>query len=227
MRQSVCVAIAGCVLLAGCGGRRRVVLPAAARVGSTETGVASWYGNPYHGRRSANGEVYDMEKMTAAHRTLPFETWVRVENLDTHKTVEVRITDRGPFVRRRILDLSHAAAVSIDMIGPGTAKVKLTVIAARTGRIGDPPAPQFAVQVGSFTDRRNAERVKSAMERRYGTATVVMREGSPAQWRVLVGREATQEDAEILAGRIRSDPAAKASAAFVVRVDSEPGSGSL
>jgi rare lipoprotein A len=204
-----------------------VVLPAAARVGSTETGVASWYGNPYHGRRSANGEVYDMEKMTAAHRTLPFETWVRVENLDTHKTVEVRITDRGPFVRRRILDLSHAAAVSIDMIGPGTAKVKLTVIAARTGRIGDPPAPQFAVQVGSFTDRRNAERVKSAMERRYGTATVVMREGSPAQWRVLVGREATQEDAEILAGRIRSDPAAKASAAFVVRVDSEPGSGSL
>src|SRR6266851_1448523 len=103
-----------------------------------------------------------MDKMTAAHRTLPFEAWVRVENLDTHKTVEVRITDRGPFVRGRILDLSHAAAVSVDMIGPGTAKVKLTVIAAKSVRASDPPAPQpqpqFAVQVGSFTDRRNAER---------------------------------------------------------------------
>src|SRR5712692_7434378 len=159
MKQSVCVAAAACILLAGCG-RRRVVLSVPARVGSTETGVASWYGNPYHRRRSANGEIYDMEKMTAAHRTLPFDTWVRVENLDTHKSVEVRITDRGPFARGRILDLSHAAAVSIDMIGPGTAKVKLTVIAVKTVRAGDPPAPQpqaqFAVQVGSFAGRRNA-----------------------------------------------------------------------
>ena len=75
--KSLCVAFAGCVLLAGCGGKKRVQLPVA-RIGATQTGVASWYGHPYHGRRAANGEIYDMEKMTAAHRTLPFGTWVRV-----------------------------------------------------------------------------------------------------------------------------------------------------
>jgi len=242
MRQSVSVAAAACILLAGCGGKKRVVLPGAARVGSTETGVASWYGYPYHGRRAANGEIYDMEMMTAAHRTLPFGTWVRVKNLGNDKTVDVRITDRGPFVGGRIVDLSHAAAVLIDMIGPGTAKVKLTVIrgadaapaikatVSENAKIGEPPvAPEspFAVQVGAFTDRRNAERVRSSMERRYGSAKIVMRDGQPAQWRVLVGREATQEDAEILAERIRSDPEAHAGAAFVVRLDSEVGANSL
>src|SRR5438105_6010495 len=126
--KSLCVAIAGCLLLAGCGGKKRVQLPVA-RIGSTQTGVASWYGHPHHGRRAANGEIYDMEKMTAAHRTLPFDTWVRVRNLANNKTVDVRITDRGPFVGGRIVDLSHAAALAIDLIGPGTAKVKLTVVA--------------------------------------------------------------------------------------------------
>src|ERR1051325_10543277 len=88
--------------------------PAAAQPapGSTETGIASWYGVPYHGRIAANGEVYDMEQLTAAHRTLSFDTWVRVENLTNHKTVDVRITDRGPFAPGRIIDLSHAAARS-------------------------------------------------------------------------------------------------------------------
>src|SRR5437870_5378343 len=146
MKQSVSVAVAAWLFLSGCGGKR--VPPAAARLGSTESGVASWYGHPYHGRRAANGEIYDMEKMTAAHRTLPFGTWVRVKNLDNNKTVDVRITDRGPFVGGRILDLSHAAAVSIDMVGPGTAKVKLTLIGgwqpARTVRAGDPPAPPLS-----------------------------------------------------------------------------------
>src|SRR5713226_5624500 len=98
MKRSVCVVAVAAILLAGCGGSKRVSLPAAARLGSSETGVASWYGHPYHGRRAANGEIYDMEKMTAAHRTLPFGTWVRVKNLEDNKTVDVRITDRGPFV---------------------------------------------------------------------------------------------------------------------------------
>src|SRR5258708_37853993 len=83
-------------------------------IGRTEHGIASWYGDPYHGRRAANGEIYDMEKMTAAHKTMPFETWVRVENLSNKKICEVRITDRGPFVDGRIVDLSRAAARSID-----------------------------------------------------------------------------------------------------------------
>src|SRR5437899_1833084 len=103
MRQFVCVAMAACMLLSGCGGKKRAKLPSApglgtAGLGTTEIGVASWYGHPYHGRHTANGEIYDMEKMTAAHRTLPFGTWVRVKNLENNKTCDVRIIDRGPFI---------------------------------------------------------------------------------------------------------------------------------
>jgi rare lipoprotein A len=99
-----------------------------ARVGATEIGVASWYGVPYHGRRAASGEIYDMEQLTAAHRQLPFQTWVEVTNLANGKAVDVRINDRGPFVHGRVIDLSRAAARSIDILGPGTAKVRLRVI---------------------------------------------------------------------------------------------------
>src|SRR5690242_2357443 len=99
--------------------------PSSVKVGETETGVASWYGHPYHGRAAANGEIYDMEKMTAAHRTLPFNTWVRVYDLDNQKTTEVRITDRGPFIDGRIIDLSRAAARDLAIIGHGLAKVRI------------------------------------------------------------------------------------------------------
>jgi rare lipoprotein A len=230
------VTLVVCLALSGCGGRKRVRLPTAARLGSMETGVASWYGYPYHGRRAANGEIYDMEKMTAAHRTLPFGTWVRVKNIDNNQTVDVRITDRGPFVKGRFLDLSRAAAASIAMIGPGTAKVKITVIAAPAlVEIATPtPTPpalvaagQFAVQVGAFSDKNNAERIRSSMERLYGNARIVMRDGKPALWRVLVGSEATPEDAEALAVRIRARGAVRADSAFVVRVDTEPGGNTL
>jgi rare lipoprotein A len=169
-----------------------------------------------------------MEKMTAAHRTLPFGTWVRVKNLENNQTVDVRITDRGPFVNGRILDLSHAAAASIAMLGPGIATVRITVIAMpavveTASAPAPPPAPVaaglFAVQVGAFFDRNNAERIRSSMERRYGSARIVMRDAQPPLWRVLVGREATPEDAEALAARIRSDR--EAGAAFVVRLDND------
>src|ERR1700748_1907149 len=112
--------------------------PGQAVVGSIETGVASWYGHPYHGRQAADGEIYDMEKLVAAHRTLPFQTWVRVRNLRNDKTVDVRIIDRGPFVDGRIIDLSHAAAQQIELIGPGVSEVELTIISA-------PPNPEAAL----------------------------------------------------------------------------------
>lgn len=123
------------VSLSGCAKKTRAPVPAApapasARIGSTETGIASWYGKPYHGRQAASGEIYDMEKLTAAHRTLPFNTWVEVTDLDNGKCVSVRINDRGPFVDHRIIDLSLAAARSIDMVGSGTARVQLRVIEA-------------------------------------------------------------------------------------------------
>src|SRR5258708_28419177 len=93
-------------------------------VGQTENGVASWYGHPYHGRQAADGEIYDMETLVAAHRTLPFNTWVRVVNLRNFKEVDVRIIDRGPFIEGRIIDLSHAAAQKIDLIRPCIGPVK-------------------------------------------------------------------------------------------------------
>ena len=113
--------------------RPREFRPQPANIGATETGIASWYGVPYDGRRAASGEIYDMEQLTAAHRTLPFRTWVEVTNLDNGKRVNVRINDRGPFVDGRIIDLSLAAAREIEMVGPGIARVRLKVIAPPRG----------------------------------------------------------------------------------------------
>ncbi len=96
--------------------------------GYTEQGEASWYGVPFHGRQASNGEIYDMNKLTAAHRTLPFETMVRVTNERNGKSTVVRITDRGPFVNNRIIDLSYAAAREIESIGPGVVPVRLEVL---------------------------------------------------------------------------------------------------
>lgn len=134
------------MLLAGCSHRpAHVTTPLApARIGTTETGVASWYGFPYHGRRAASGEIYDMQQLTAAHRKLPFQTWVEVTNLSNGKQVDVRINDRGPFAKGRILDLSQAAARDIDMLRSGTARVRLKVIAPPHA---EPPEPQQPVTV--------------------------------------------------------------------------------
>ncbi len=130
--------VAGFALVAlaaasGCSHRVVAKAPVPAKIGATESGVASWYGVPYHGRRTASGEIYDMEQLTAAHRTLPFQTWVEVTDLDNGKRVSVRVTDRGPFVDGRIIDLSLAAARKIEMVGPGIARVKLKVIAPPRG----------------------------------------------------------------------------------------------
>ena len=204
--------------LSGCAHKQRAQRvpppPAAVRPGYTETGMASWYGRPYDGRRAAGGEIYDMEQMTAAHRTLPFNTWVRVQNLENDRTVEVRINDRGPFVDGRIIDLSHAAARTLQMVGPGTAPVRLEVIRSPSAATEG----LFAVQVGAFQDRRNAERIRRRMESRYGVARLVMRDGTPSLWRVLVGAEQSEDAADALAGRIRQE--SHESTAFVVRLDS-------
>ena len=216
----ILVVLAALAVLAGCGHKRRtssVPPPPRARpveIGHTETGIASWYGNPYHGRQAANGEIYDMEKMTAAHRTMPFNTWVRVHDLDNGKTTDVRITDRGPFVGGRIIDLSRAAARELEMIGPGTARVRLEVIRAPEGA----PATSYAVQVGAYRDEANAERIRADMERRYGAARMVPRPGNPPSWRILVGSEATEDAANALASKIREESVERISC-FVVRLD--------
>jgi len=120
------LALIALLLASGCARtKKNVVVP---RIGVTETGIASWYGPPYHGRATASGEIYDMDKPTAAHPRFAFGTRVRVDNLDNGRTTIVRINDRGPFKRGRIIDLSRQAARSIDMIRPGTAKVRLVVL---------------------------------------------------------------------------------------------------
>src|SRR5260370_27984835 len=133
-RRFACVLSLGfATLLLSDGGKKHHApgaLPSAPYFHSGDTGMASWYGHPYHGRAAANGEIYDMEKLTAAHRTLPFGTGVRVTNLANEKSVEVRIIDRGPFVGGRIIDLSHAAPEVIDMIGSGIGQVRLEIISA-------------------------------------------------------------------------------------------------
>lgn len=216
MRNAVLFAVLA-VALAGCGHKkhaRQVVPPppAVPKAGYSETGVASWYGHPYHGRQAADGEIYDMETLVAAHRTLPFNTWVRVVNLKNDKSVEVRIIDRGPFIDGRIIDLSHAAANAIDMVVSGTATVRMEVI--RTPE-GVPPAV-FAVQVGAFRDRGNAERVRADMAGRYGSARLTERPENPGVWRVMVGSESTAEAANALLDRILQESEIKA---FVVRLN--------
>jgi rare lipoprotein A len=118
-------------------------------------GIASWYGDPYHGRRTTNGEVYDKNGMTAAHRTLPFNTMVKVHNLENGKDVKVRINDRGPFVKDRIIDLSFAAAKKIAMLASGTARVRINVLKSA------PEEGYLTIQVGAFRDKANAEALRT------------------------------------------------------------------
>jgi rare lipoprotein A len=143
--------------------KRDATAPSPAISRYTEEGNASWYGVPFHGRRASNGEVYDMHKFTAAHRTLPFDTMVRVTNLSNGRSTVVRITDRGPFVDNRIIDLSMAAAREIDSIGPGVVPVRLEILSPGV----DPTAGFFTVQIGAFRDRGNAERLRQRLNAAY------------------------------------------------------------
>ena len=178
-----------------------------------EEGIASWYGVPYHGRRAANGEIYDMYKLTAAHRTLPFDTVVRVTNRKNGKQADVRITDRGPFVEGRIIDLSLAAARELDMVGMGIAPVRLVLVSSP----GNPMAGFFTVQVGAFLSRENAERLRRQMEERYSFA-VIQEYDSPQGlfYRVRVGKLASEDAAKALGEQLREKEHVQP---FVVRLD--------
>src|SRR5687767_3133096 len=148
------------LVLAACA-RTTMTPPSAVVVGVEEVGAASWYGHPYHGRQTASGEVYDMNDLTAAHRTLPFGTRLMVVNLDTGQAVEVRVNDRGPLIENRIIDLSYQAARVIGADRRGVLPVRLRILAAggtvpsagRTSASSAGPAGEFAVQVGAFAMR--------------------------------------------------------------------------
>ena len=135
-----------------------------------QTGVASWYGLNFHGKTTSNKEIYDMHDLTAAHKSLPFGTYVVVTNLNNGKSVTVRINDRGPFVKGRIIDLSYAAAKAVDMIGTGTAPVKLEILTDISPKRS---SQKFSVQVGSFIQEGNAKSLKSELQKDFKNVYII------------------------------------------------------
>ena len=176
-----------------------------------EEGTASWYGPTFDGHRTSNGETYDMHQFTAAHRTLPFNAVVRVTNLTNGKQTEVRINDRGPFVGNRVIDLSLSAAQAIQMVGPGTASVRLEVIAGP-----DPRTGVFAVQVGAFLSQENAERFRAQFAARYPATMATFDSPNGLFYRVRVGRFPSEDAAHQLAADLH---ATQQLTTFVVRLD--------
>lgn len=177
-----------------------------------EDGVASWYGVPFDGHRTSDGEIYDMHQFTAAHRTLPFNSVVRVTNLSNGKQTEVRINDRGPFVANRVIDLSYAAAQAIGMVGPGTAQVRLDLVSGQ-----NPSAGFFAVQVGAFLRPENAERLKAQLAARYSPINIATFDSPTGVfYRVRIGRFDTEAAARQLASQLHD---ADRFTTFVVRLD--------
>ncbi len=167
--------------------------------GPVQTGMASWYGPNFHGKQTANQEVYNMYDLTAAHQTLPFGTRVMVTNLNNNRSAEVRINDRGPFVKNRIIDLSYAAARMLDMIGSGTAPVRLEILNS-TGT--DLPSARYAVQAGSFVSKKNAESLLFRLNQTY-TGVYLERYPTSRQvyWRVRI-RAKSRPEAVSLAKRL-------------------------
>jgi rare lipoprotein A len=188
-------------------------IPAGVTPLATETGRASWYGPPYHNRRGSNGEVYNMHAMTAAHRTLPLGSIVRVTNLKTGHAALVRITDRGPFIPGRVLDLSLAAARKLDVYLPGVAEVKVEVMQT--------PVPiesggKWAVQIGGFPHEDAAAKLADRLKRRYRTAKV-LRFASPAgDWWV---RVRVLDDDHQRAQKLAAETETTEGAVFLVRLD--------
>lgn len=135
--------------------------------GHALSGIASWYGDDFQGKPTSSREIYDMYALTAAHKSLPFETRVRVVNLDNAKSTVVRINDRGPFIEGRIIDLSLAAARAIDMVGPGTAPVRLEILSGPPA----PAEPEYRVQVGSFLREESARDLETRLKNEFGPAS--------------------------------------------------------
>ncbi|MFC1823697.1 septal ring lytic transglycosylase RlpA family protein [Thermodesulfobacteriota bacterium] len=208
-------------------GKRYYPLPDAH--GFVQFGKASWYGGKFHGRPTASGEIYDMYKKSAAHRTLPLGTYVRVLNLTNKKTTVIRINDRGPFVKGRVIDLSYGAAKDIDLIGPGVADVKVVALARETGKmktgskskplleIGDLKRGEFTIQVGAFEHKTNAARLAERLRVifAYVTITRFVDENDKVLHRVHVSKSETLEKAGEIEKRLEE---MGFRGAFIVRI---------
>lgn len=209
-------------LLSACGPRKvQVRIPTAAPPSNSSNeleGIASYYAEPYHGRKTANGETFDTYKgLTAAHRTLPFNTVVRVRNENNGHEVQVRINDRGPFIDGRVIDLSLRAAREIDLVRAGIAPVKLTILrqGEATRRPGPSSQPVYTVQVGAFENPKSAEDLRQQLEKKYPGVSVQSFSGEKTVYRVRIGREPDIGAAQKLASQLKKDDLQT----FVVRVN--------
>jgi rare lipoprotein A len=175
--------------------------------GFTQRGTASWYGKKFHGRKTANGEIYNMYAMTAAHKTLPFGTYITVRHLKNNRKIDVRINDRGPFARGRILDLSYTAAKKLGIVGPGTARVEIVAlgtiaqpkVSGSTGRSyipGNYYQGKFTVQIGAFSELKNAQSLKQKLEQSFENVYITLcYDCNSPIYRVKVGRCSSLEQA--------------------------------
>jgi rare lipoprotein A len=188
-------------------------LPANAKPLATEIGLASWYGPPYHNRRGSNGEVYNMHAMTAAHRTYPLGSIVRVTNMKTGAAALVRITDRGPFIPGRVVDLSLAAAQKIDVWKPGVAKVKVELMQSSATRESD---GKWAVQIGGFPHEHAATELADHLTRRYHTAKISCFASPAGDWWI---RIRVLDDNHERAQKLAAETQTPEGAVFIVRLD--------
>jgi len=177
--------------------------PLQSPAGFTQTGVASWYGPDFHGKKTSNGEIYDMHAMTAAHKTLPLGVFVKVENRENGREAIVRVNDRGPFIKGRVIDLSYAAAKALGVDIAGTAAVRIEALGYRGSGIDqyraldNYDAGNYTVQVGAFTDPMNAERLSGEMQKAYGFSEVRSAWVKGERfYRVYVGKHSSLKSAE-------------------------------
>ena len=189
------------------------VIPADSKPIETEKGLASWYGPPYHNRRGSNGEVYNMHAMTAAHRTFPLGSIVRVTNVKTGHSALVRITDRGPFIPGRVLDLSLAAARKLDVWQPGVAEVKVELM--QSGAAPGSPG-KWAVQIGGMPDEHEAKKLADHLTRRYHSANVLRFKSPAGDWWI---RVRVLDDARDRAQKLAAETETSEGAVFLVRLD--------
>ena len=182
----------------------KTYVPAHTAVGFKERGIASWYGPKFHGKRTSSGEVYDMHKMTAAHKTLPLPTYVSVKNLKNKKRIIVRVNDRGPFIGKRIIDLSYKAAKKLDLVEAGTGMVEVTVISPPKGpKIGG-NSQKFYLSAGTFSSKNNANKRRRAI-RNLGFQNVKLKEkrvSNSILYQVRIGPISTTAEVDAIVNKL-------------------------
>lgn len=171
--------------------------------GFVQTGIASWYGKDFHGKKTSNGETYNMHAMTAAHKTLPIGVFVKVKNTDNGNETVVRVNDRGPFVKGRVIDLSYAAAKKVGVDIKGTAPVRIEALGYRATEAEKYNAPEtydtgsYTVQIGSFNEYANALRLMEEMKKIFGFSEIHMTEVyGQTFYRVYAGKYTSMSAAE-------------------------------